>query len=126
MLGIKPIVIAAVLATSLVAPQAKAYWYNANINCITVEEMSSGGPGLMTPHTPDELIWWMNGGPSTGHHFVDVTAQFPFLNPNVARALELFPEQTFNVWTNNIGACRELQQRITDMERFTPHPSPFK
>lgn len=107
------------------APQAS--WYMVNNNCMSIEQLYaiSGWPGAAPAHTPDELIRDMNSGGS-GKYLVDVTAQYPRLNPDVARAIRVYPPGTINVWASNLGACYQLQARLANIEVHTPHPSPFK
>jgi hypothetical protein len=119
--------------TALAAPDAQASWYMANNNCVSIEQLYaiSGWPGAVpAPHTPDEMINDMNSGGS-GYHLVDVTAQYPRLNPDVARAIRVYPPGAINggrinIWASNLGACYELRASFADTLVRTPHPSPFK
>jgi hypothetical protein len=90
---------------------------------------SVGLPGEL-PHTPDQFIYYMND-PSYGYpggYYVDVTNEYPRLNPYVVRAIRVYPvngrpsKSNTVVWANDYSACVELQNLLASV----PHPSPLR
>jgi hypothetical protein len=117
----------------LASSQAKATWYVATMNCLSIEAFIAvvGGPANDI-HTPEDVArWWTRGGIRT----IDITSRYSFLDPNIARVLQGFPERlvhTFgpsglaHIFGSTPGACRELEAWVKNDELARSHQSPFR